>query len=100
MCLLELAVGMGVGALGEITRRTLGVTDQPSTNPLLTEANAERITSTLCRMRGAALKLGQMLSIQGALLPPPPPPRVRHSADRMTSKQLEVCRVHSVAFIY
>ena len=34
-------------------------------NPFLTEANAERIVNTLCRVRGAALKLGQMLSIQG-----------------------------------
>lgn len=34
-------------------------------SPFLTEANAERIVSTLCRVRGAALKLGQMLSIQG-----------------------------------
>jgi aarF domain-containing kinase len=32
---------------------------------LLTNANAERIVNTLCRVRGAALKLGQMLSIQG-----------------------------------
>jgi len=32
---------------------------------LLSEANMERIVSTLCRVRGAALKLGQMLSIQG-----------------------------------
>ena len=32
---------------------------------LLSEANAERIVNTLCRVRGAALKLGQMLSIQG-----------------------------------
>ena len=31
----------------------------------LSEANAERIVTTLCKMRGAALKLGQMLSIQG-----------------------------------
>lgn len=32
---------------------------------ILTEANLEKIVNTLCRMRGAALKLGQMLSIQG-----------------------------------
>ena len=30
----------------------------------LTEANAELLAVGLCRMRGAALKLGQMLSIQ------------------------------------
>lgn len=34
-------------------------------SPFLNEANAERIVRTLCKVRGAALKLGQMLSIQG-----------------------------------
>ena len=34
-------------------------------NLLLTEANANRIVDTLCKVRGAALKVGQMLSIQG-----------------------------------
>uniref|UniRef100_A0A915EJU5 ABC1 atypical kinase-like domain-containing protein n=1 Tax=Ditylenchus dipsaci TaxID=166011 RepID=A0A915EJU5_9BILA len=71
-----LAFGLGGGALAEVTRRTLGITREdkfnstvdkvvsPNTNPFLTEANAERIVGTLCRVRGAALKLGQMLSIQ------------------------------------
>ena len=36
-----------------------------SNNPFLTEANMNRIVDTLCRVRGAALKLGQMLSLQG-----------------------------------
>jgi len=36
-------------------------------NLLLTEANASRIVDTLCKVRGAALKVGQMLSIQGEL---------------------------------
>ena len=31
----------------------------------LSEANAERIVNTLCKVRGAALKFGQMLSLQG-----------------------------------
>lgn len=35
-------------------------------SPFLSEANAERIVRTLCKVRGAALKLGQMLSIQGS----------------------------------
>lgn len=35
-------------------------------NVILTEANVERIVDTLCKVRGAALKFGQMLSIQGA----------------------------------
>ena len=41
----------------------------------LTEANAERLADALCRMRGAALKLGQMLSIQDENVLPP---AVRH----------------------
>jgi len=36
-------------------------------NLLLTEANVNRIVDTLCRVRGAALKVGQMLSIQGEM---------------------------------
>ena len=31
----------------------------------MNESNAKRLVDTLSRMRGAALKLGQMLSIQG-----------------------------------
>lgn len=42
-------------------------------SPFLSEANAERIVSTLCKVRGAALKLGQMLSIQGEWGPSPAP---------------------------
>lgn len=38
-------------------------------SPFLSEANAERIVRTLCKVRGAALKLGQMLSIQGKWAP-------------------------------
>ena len=37
----------------------------------MTEANAERLAVALCRMRGAALKLGQMLSIQDESVIPP-----------------------------
>ena len=36
----------------------------------MSEDNAERLVRTLSRMRGAALKLGQMISIQGSLLFP------------------------------
>lgn len=32
---------------------------------MLTQANIERIVSTLCRVRGAALKIGQIISLQG-----------------------------------
>ena len=42
-----------------------------SASRYLTEANAERLADALCRMRGAALKLGQMLSIQDENVLPP-----------------------------
>eukprot|EP00457_Paulinella_chromatophora_P003343 gb/GEZN01003350.1/.p1 GENE.gb/GEZN01003350.1/~~gb/GEZN01003350.1/.p1 ORF type:complete len:624 (-),score=70.43 gb/GEZN01003350.1/:270-2141(-) len=59
----------------------------------LSEANMERLTAGLCRMRGAALKIGQMLSIQDESLIPPQLAiileRVRDGADVMPRKQLE-----------
>ena len=36
-------------------------------SPLMSEANLQRIVRSLSRMRGAALKIGQFLSIQGAI---------------------------------
>eukprot|EP00873_Tetraselmis_striata_P045513 jgi/Tetstr1/465777/TSEL_010401.t2 len=62
-------------------------------NPWLTERNAERLADALCRMRGAALKLGQMLSIQDENVLPPQLlaalERVRQGADVMPAYQLE-----------
>lgn len=45
---------------------------QLALSPFLSEQNAERLALALCRMRGAALKLGQMLSIQDETLVPAP----------------------------
>lgn len=97
-----LAAGLGLGALAEVTRRTLGMTD-PKTglgsavlspdNPFLTQANISRIVDTLCKVRGAALKIGQILSIQDNTLISPQIQaifeRVRHSADFMPEWQME-----------
>ena len=59
----------------------------------MSPANTERLAEGLCRMRGAALKVGQMLSIQDdSLLPPQLQQvlnRVRDSADVMPRAQLE-----------
>ena len=45
--------------------------EEAGRNKYLTEQNAQRLADALCRMRGAALKLGQMLSIQDeGMLPP------------------------------
>ncbi|XP_071163945.1 atypical kinase COQ8B, mitochondrial-like [Mytilus edulis] len=96
-----LTAGLGMGALAEQTRRTLGISQNggvtagailDKSNPFLTEANAERIVNTLCRVRGAALKLGQMLSIQDNSLINPEITkifdRVRQSADFMPTWQM------------
>ncbi|GAB1599173.1 atypical kinase COQ8B, mitochondrial-like [Argonauta hians] len=93
-----LAAGLGFGALAEVTRRTLGKTPNQMSktilgpSPFLTEANIERVVSTLCRVRGAALKLGQMMSIQDNSLISPELQkifeRVRMSADFMPKWQM------------
>lgn len=64
-----LAASLGYGAASEILRRTTSSSDngQPS-SLLLTEANVRRLVAKLTQMRGAALKMGQFLSIQGQFL--------------------------------
>lgn len=53
-----LAAGLGVGAIAEVTRRSLGLNQGKDAgslldgSPFLTEANAKRIVDTLCRVRG------------------------------------------------
>ncbi|XP_036611330.1 atypical kinase COQ8A, mitochondrial [Trichosurus vulpecula] len=93
-----LAVGLGFGALAEVAKKSLrsensaGKKAVLDSSPFLSEANAERIVSTLCKVRGAALKLGQMLSIQDdAFINPQLAKifdRVRQSADFMPLKQM------------
>lgn len=62
-----LATGMAFGAMSEGVKRAVGVqsTQSASNSLMFSEANIERLVKKLSRMRGAALKLGQMLSIQG-----------------------------------
>ncbi|KAM6964889.1 atypical kinase COQ8A, mitochondrial [Aplochiton taeniatus] len=91
-----LAVGLGFGALAEVAKKSMRPSDSKKTavdsSPFLSEANAERIVRTLCKVRGAALKLGQMLSIQDdAFINPQLAKifdRVRQSADFMPIKQM------------
>ncbi|XP_033933946.1 atypical kinase COQ8A, mitochondrial [Pseudochaenichthys georgianus] len=63
-----------------------------SSSAFLSEANAQRIVRTLCKVRGAALKIGQMLSIQDdAVINPQLAKifeRVRQSADFMPPGQM------------
>ncbi|KAM8794040.1 atypical kinase COQ8B, mitochondrial-like [Eudromia elegans] len=85
-----LAVGLGLGALAEAARTSLRGERRPR-GAVLSEANAERLVAALCRARGAALKLGQMLSMQdGGLLSPQLQrifERVRDGADFMPGWQ-------------
>ncbi|XP_041809133.1 atypical kinase COQ8A, mitochondrial [Chelmon rostratus] len=93
-----LAVGLGIGAIAEVAKKSLKPQQQGdkksvlNSSAFLSEANAERIVRTLCKVRGAALKLGQMLSIQDdAFINPQLAKifeRVRQSADFMPSKQM------------
>ncbi|XP_058385344.1 atypical kinase COQ8B, mitochondrial isoform X2 [Diceros bicornis minor] len=94
-----LAVGLGLGALAEVAKKSLPgghrqseSSSQPGSSPFLSEANAERIVQTLCTVRGAALKVGQMLSIQDNSFISPQLQRiferVRQSADFMPRWQM------------
>uniref|UniRef100_A0A3Q2Q0F7 Atypical kinase COQ8A, mitochondrial n=1 Tax=Fundulus heteroclitus TaxID=8078 RepID=A0A3Q2Q0F7_FUNHE len=87
-----LAVGLGIGALAEVAKKSENKKAVLDSSPFLSEANAERIVRTLCKVRGAALKLGQALSIQDdAFINPQLAKifeRVRQSADFMPIKQM------------
>nr|XP_057912015.1 atypical kinase COQ8A, mitochondrial [Doryrhamphus excisus] len=94
-----LAVGLGLGAIAQVAKKTFKPQREQGdrkaildANAFLSEANAERIVRTLCKVRGAALKLGQMLSIQDdAFINPQLAKifdRVRQSADFMPTKQM------------
>ena len=59
----------GEAALETVRRAARRAGDDGSV--LFTPANAERLSSTLAELRGAAMKLGQLLSLQGDDLLPP-----------------------------
>ncbi|TQE11553.1 hypothetical protein C1H46_002928 [Malus baccata] len=92
-----LGAGLAWGTIQESTKRLVYGTPtssdkQSPLSPFLSPQNAERLALALCRMRGAALKLGQMLSIQDESLVPAPILAaldiVRQGADVMPRKQL------------
>lgn len=98
----KMAAGLGFGAMSEVTKRSLGFGGKSGAevgetimqgNPFLSESNMNLIVDTLCRVRGAALKLGQMLSLQDDSLISPQLQqileRVRQSADFMPVWQME-----------
>ena len=88
----RLAGGVAGGMLAEGARR-LARGERPSLrDTMLTPGNAMRLADRLSHLRGAAMKLGQMISMDaGDLLPPELATilaRVRENADRMPPAQL------------
>jgi predicted unusual protein kinase regulating ubiquinone biosynthesis (AarF/ABC1/UbiB family) len=65
-----LAGRMALGAAAEGARR-VGSSRENNGHVLLTEANARRLVNSLSNMRGAAMKLGQLLSLEAEDLLPP-----------------------------
>ena len=72
-----LGMKLAAGAAAEaVSRATVGGGsgggDGAASSALLSEANAATLAAELCRMRGAALKVGQMLSLQDSQVLPAP----------------------------
>ncbi|KAJ7715262.1 ABC1-domain-containing protein [Mycena metata] len=90
-----LAASLGYGAASEIIRRTASPSsgDGAQQSVMMTEANITRLVSKLSQMRGAALKLGQFLSIQDTHVLPADVDkifrRVQDSAHYMPDWQME-----------
>ncbi|TDZ32273.1 Protein ABC1-like protein [Colletotrichum spinosum] len=84
-----LAAGMMGGAITESIGRAFGSKGEGSV--LLSAGNMERLVSKLSRMRGAALKMGQMMSFQDSKMLPAPIQevlqRVQDRADYMPAWQ-------------
>ncbi|EGS17443.1 uncharacterized protein CTHT_0067700 [Thermochaetoides thermophila DSM 1495] len=94
-----LAAGMVAGALTEGLSRAFGGGSNTG-SVMLSPANMERLVSKLSRMRGAALKLGQMMSFQDAKMLPPAIQevlqRVQDRADYMPGWQRDKVMVNNL----
>lgn len=86
-----LGTSMALGAVGEGLRRATGSAVSTSGSLMLSPGNLEILVAKLSRMRGAALKLGQMISFQDIKMLPPAIhdvlQRVQDSADYMPASQ-------------
>jgi len=82
---------MALGAVGEGLRRATGSATSTTGSLMLSPGNLEILVAKLSRMRGAALKLGQMISFQDIKMLPPAIhdvlQRVQDSADYMPASQ-------------
>jgi predicted unusual protein kinase regulating ubiquinone biosynthesis (AarF/ABC1/UbiB family) len=87
------AGGMAMGGLAEGLRRATGKAAGTATSALLSGANATRLAKRLAHMRGAAMKLGQLLSMESSHVLPPEFAEalavLRASADIMPQTQVK-----------
>ncbi|TFY65323.1 hypothetical protein EVJ58_g2052 [Rhodofomes roseus] len=88
-----LAASLGYGAATELLKRTTNSEEKHSPSLMLTEGNIRRLVAKLTQLRGAALKLGQFMSIQDSHVLPPEIEdifrRVQDSAHYMPDWQME-----------
>lgn len=87
------AGGMAMGGIAESLRRATGKAAGSATSALLSGANATRLAKRLAHMRGAAMKLGQLLSMESSHVLPPEFAEalsvLRASADIMPQSQVK-----------
>ncbi|KAI5118727.1 hypothetical protein M0805_004525 [Coniferiporia weirii] len=96
-----LAASLGYGAATEALRRaSSSQTEEGQSSLVMTPANIGRLVEKLSRMRGAALKLGQFMSIQDSHLLPKDVEevfrRVQDSAHYMPNWQMERVMTNSL----
>lgn len=86
------AGGLAAGGVAEGIRRLAGAGEAGQTSALLTGANATRLARRLSHLRGAAMKLGQLLSLESEQVLPTEFAEalaiLRDSADTMPVSQL------------
>lgn len=84
---------LAVGGIAEGLRRATGKASGKAASALLSTANATRLAKRLAQMRGAAMKLGQLLSMESSHVLPPEFAEalsvLRASADIMPQAQVK-----------
>lgn len=88
-----LFAGLAIGTATEYAKRVVGLSDATHMeSAMLSPSNMQLLVDKLCKLRGAVLKLGQVLSMQSSTSIPPELmavfDRVRQSADYMPDHQL------------
>ncbi|EDN04576.1 hypothetical protein HCAG_08242 [Histoplasma mississippiense (nom. inval.)] len=95
-----LATSMAFGIVGQSIRRATVGLDSSSGSLIFSPENVERLVSKLSKMRGAALKLGQLMSFQDAKMLPPAIheilQRVQDQANYMPAKQRDYVLVNNL----